>query len=80
MEFEWRFDEIAGRTRLTQRIWLKDENAAACVIQVAAAFESSLAPVAEVFESGMRRRNPPAPPLGVASVDRIAPMGASGGL
>ena len=43
MAFEWRFDEIAGGTRITQRIVLKGENAAAYVTQVAAAFESNLA-------------------------------------
>ena len=41
--FEWRFDEIAGGTRLTQHIVLKGENAAGYVPQVAPAFSSNLA-------------------------------------
>ena len=41
----WKFDSLpAGRTRLTQRLVLKGENAAAYVAQVQPAFTSSLAP------------------------------------
>jgi hypothetical protein len=44
MTFEWRFDGLAdGRTRLTQQIVLKGENAADYVEQVQLAFTSSLA-------------------------------------
>jgi hypothetical protein len=43
MTFEWRFDRLASGTRLTQRIVLKGENAAAYVSQAAAAFGSNLA-------------------------------------
>jgi len=43
MAFEWRFDTIAGGTRLTQEIVLKGEKAADYVPQVAAAFGANLA-------------------------------------
>jgi hypothetical protein len=44
MSFEWRFDGLAdGRTRLTQRIVLTGENAAAYLAHVQPAFTSSLA-------------------------------------
>jgi hypothetical protein len=44
MSFEWRFDALPdGRTRLTQQIVLKGENAAAYVAQVQSAFTLSLA-------------------------------------
>jgi hypothetical protein len=43
MAFQWRFDEIAGGTRLTQHIVLKGENAATYAPQVAAAFATNLA-------------------------------------
>ncbi|MBI3693398.1 MAG: SRPBCC family protein [Acidobacteria bacterium] len=43
MAFEWRFEGLAdGRTRLTQRIVLEGENAAAYLEQVQAGFTSSL--------------------------------------
>jgi hypothetical protein len=43
LSFEWRFDGLAdGRTRLTQRIALEGENAAAYVEQIRAAFTSTL--------------------------------------
>ena len=43
ISFEWRFDRLAGATRLTQHIMLKGENAAAYVSQVEEAFASNLA-------------------------------------
>jgi hypothetical protein len=44
MSFEWRFDGIAdGRTRLTQHIVLKGENATAYVAEMQSAFASNLA-------------------------------------
>ena len=44
MSFEWRFEENAdGGTRLTQRILLGGENAAAYVAQVQSAFASNIA-------------------------------------
>jgi hypothetical protein len=43
MSFEWRFDGIAGGTRLTQRIVLKGENAAPYVEEVEVAFGLNLA-------------------------------------
>ena len=43
LSFEWGFDELAdGRTRLTQRVVLEGDNAAAYAEQVQAAFTSSL--------------------------------------
>jgi len=49
LSFEWRFVGLAdGRTRLTQRIALEGENAAAYVEQVQAGFTASL-------PAGMRR-------------------------
>jgi hypothetical protein len=45
MSFEWRFSELPDdRTRLTQHISLKGENASAFVADVQLAFTSSLAP------------------------------------
>ena len=47
--FHWQFDELSdGRTRLTQRIELYGDNAAAYVDQIRAGFEPNLEP-------GMRR-------------------------
>jgi hypothetical protein len=43
LTFRWRFDAIAGGTRLTQHIMLSGENAPAYAAQVAAAFASNLA-------------------------------------
>lgn len=61
MSFEWRFDGLDdGRTRLTQHIVLKGENAAAYRAQVQEAFTSSLA-------AGMNRI---AAAMGRAEADR----------
>jgi hypothetical protein len=44
LSFEWRFDGLAdGRTRLTQHIVLRGENAAAYLAQVQPVFTLSLA-------------------------------------
>lgn len=61
MSFEWRFDQLAGgRTRLTQQIILKGENASAFIDQVKQAFESNLAPgmekIASSIETAATRR------------------------
>jgi hypothetical protein len=43
LSFEWRFERLAGGTRLTQHIVLKGENAGTYVSQVQAGFASNLA-------------------------------------
>jgi hypothetical protein len=49
ISFKWRFDALSdGRTRLTQHIALKGENAAAYVASVQSAFTSNL-------EAGMKK-------------------------
>jgi len=49
MRFHWRFDALPdGRTRLTQRMELRGDNAATYIDEVRAGFEPNL-------ESGMRR-------------------------
>jgi hypothetical protein len=54
--FEWRFDGLVdGRTRLTQHMVLKGENAAAYVAQVQSAFTSSLAAGMNKIAAAMER-------------------------
>ena len=56
MSFEWQFEGLAnGRTRLTQRILLKGENAAAYLEQVQAGFTSSLAAGMNKIAAAMAR-------------------------
>lgn len=56
MSFEWRFDGLTdGRTRLTQRIVLKGENAAAYVAQVQSEFAPSLAAGMSKIAAAMER-------------------------
>ncbi len=56
LTFEWRFDAIADRrTRLTQRIVLRGENAVAYIEQVQSAFTSSLAAGMNKIAAAMAR-------------------------
>ena len=66
--FHWRFDELSdGRTRLTQRIELYGENAAAYVDQIRAGFEPNLEPgMRRIAESMVRAASHGASPAGDA--------------
>jgi len=59
--FHWRFDELPGnRTRLTQRLELTGENAAASVGEIRAGFEPNLEPgMRRIAESMARAAFPP---------------------
>jgi hypothetical protein len=64
LSFEWRFDSVTkGRTRLTQRVVLQGENAAAFVSQVESTFSSSLPEgmtklASAIAEAATKSKNP----------------------
>jgi hypothetical protein len=69
LRFEWRFDGLPeGRTRLTQRIVLKGENAAAYVAQLESAFALTLAAGMNRIAAAMERAEASASDLGERSI------------
>ena len=72
LSFEWRFDTVADcRTRITQRIALSGDNAAAYASQVRAGFESTLADGMKRIADAMARAERSAEASGDSSPSQL---------